>query len=289
MKYDARKLSTAEKAKLRKEAVRRVLEGQPVKEVTKHYGLGDKTIFKWLKKARESGLGSLEPIPRSGRNRTLSTSEERVLRKWLLMYPPSHFGYAAPLWNAVLVKEFIQTKLQIELSSSSVHRLLHRLALAPRRERTAKGRPGTALLEPWQSLGFEGLNKLARKRSAKSFWLTERSFAASKIIDVPQAESKELRFLCIASGAGGFRYSGVSGLRFEADFMAFIRTFAEANKENAFLFVMPGLLPENTNFESIKAQLPPTIELILTTSSEAEQERDGLSSDRECEQKQYEN
>ncbi len=53
MKFDARQLSTDEKSLLRRIAVQRVLNGEPAAEVTRSYGLGAKTIFKWLHIVRE--------------------------------------------------------------------------------------------------------------------------------------------------------------------------------------------------------------------------------------------
>ncbi len=60
MKYDARKLSREEQALLRRLAAQRVLNGESPKDVTLSYGLGAKTIFKWVKIAKENGLGEVK-------------------------------------------------------------------------------------------------------------------------------------------------------------------------------------------------------------------------------------
>ena len=56
MKYDARKISTEEQHLLRKIAVQRVFDGETAAEVTRSFGLGARTIFTWLKIAREKGV-----------------------------------------------------------------------------------------------------------------------------------------------------------------------------------------------------------------------------------------
>ena len=56
MKNDARKYTTEEKHLLRKIAVQRVLNGEVAAEVGRSYGLGARTIYKWLRMAREHGL-----------------------------------------------------------------------------------------------------------------------------------------------------------------------------------------------------------------------------------------
>jgi transposase len=56
MKYDARKISTQEQHLIRKLAVQRVFDGESAAEVTRSFGLGSKTIFTWLKIAKEKGI-----------------------------------------------------------------------------------------------------------------------------------------------------------------------------------------------------------------------------------------
>jgi transposase len=84
MKYDARKLSTDEQVLLRRLAVQRVLDGESPTAVTRRYGLGDKTIFKWVKLAKEKGLNALAPKPRPGRGRALSDFEAQEVKRWIL-------------------------------------------------------------------------------------------------------------------------------------------------------------------------------------------------------------
>ncbi len=61
MKTDGHKLSIQEKAFIRRISVKRVLDGEMPCNVTASYGLRPKSIFRWLKKAREEGIDSLEP------------------------------------------------------------------------------------------------------------------------------------------------------------------------------------------------------------------------------------
>ena len=89
MKFDARKLSTEEQMLLRRLAVQRVItDGESPAEVTKSYGLGKKTIFKWLKVAKEKGIDSLAPKPRAGRNRKLTDFEAEEVKRWILNGDP---------------------------------------------------------------------------------------------------------------------------------------------------------------------------------------------------------
>lgn len=84
MKYDARKLSTDEQTLLRRLAAQRVLDGESPVAAIRGYGLGDKTIFKWVKLAKEKGLNALAAKPRPGRGRALSNFEAQEVTRWIL-------------------------------------------------------------------------------------------------------------------------------------------------------------------------------------------------------------
>lgn len=84
MKYDARKISTKEQHLIRKLVVQRVYDGESVAEVTCNFGLGSKTVFRWLKVVREKGIEALSSKASSGRNRSLSRLEEQEVKRWIL-------------------------------------------------------------------------------------------------------------------------------------------------------------------------------------------------------------
>ena len=84
-KYDARKLSANEQALLRQMAVSRVLKGEPVSQVTQAYGLGDKTIYKWLRMYRESGIDALSVCAKQGRRKQLAREQYGCAKVWSLV------------------------------------------------------------------------------------------------------------------------------------------------------------------------------------------------------------
>jgi len=93
MKNDARKLSTEEQHLVRKIAVQRVHDGESAVEVTRSFGLGSRTIFTWLRLAREKGIEALAPKARTGRDRTLSDLEEQEIKRWIIGGDPRQHGF----------------------------------------------------------------------------------------------------------------------------------------------------------------------------------------------------
>ena len=133
MNHDARKISTEEQALLRRLAVQRVLQGESPKSVTESYGLGQKTIFTWLKVARENGLDALAPKPRLGRGRSLTDFEEQEVKRWVLSGDPRQYGFDFGLWTCQIVADLIFEQLGVELSVSDVGKVLHHLGLTPQK------------------------------------------------------------------------------------------------------------------------------------------------------------
>ena len=123
MKYDARKLSTKEQALIRRLAVQRVFDGERPCDITKAYGLSDKVIFKWIKKAKETGLDSLAPLPRCGRSRTLTIKEEQEVGSWIIGSDPRQYGFDFGLWTRKIIADLIEDRLGVTLSLNSVGRL----------------------------------------------------------------------------------------------------------------------------------------------------------------------
>lgn len=175
MKNDARKLSTDEQALLRRLAAQQVLEGESPGDVTRRYGLGDKTIFKWVKIAREKGLDALAPKPRSGRNRALTEFEAEEVKRWILSGDPRQYNFDFGLWTRQIVAHLIEDRFGIVLGLTAVGDLLHRQGLTPQKPmRRAYERDDEAITQ-WKNNTYPEIKKEAKKQGAEIFWLDEAS------------------------------------------------------------------------------------------------------------------
>lgn len=175
MKNDARKLSTNEQALLRRLAAQRVLDGESPKDVTHSYGLGDKTIFKWVKIAKERGLDALAPKPRPGRGRALTEFEAEEVKRWILSGDPRQYGFDFGLWTRQIVADLIEDRFSITLGLTAVGDLLHRQGLTPQKPmRRAYERDDEQITE-WKEKTYPEIKKNAKKQGAEIFWLDEAS------------------------------------------------------------------------------------------------------------------
>jgi len=175
MKNDARQLSTSEQALMRRLAVQRVLDGEKPSAVTQSYRLGEKTIFKWLKIAKEQGIDALAPKPRLGRTRALTEFESAEVKRWILSGDPRQYGFDFGLWTRQIVSDLIVKHLGIRLGLTAVGELLHREGLTPQKPMRRAYERDDAAIKIWLDEIYPDIKKSAKKQGAEVFWLDEAS------------------------------------------------------------------------------------------------------------------
>ena len=228
MKYDARQLSTEEQSLLRRLAVQRVLDGEPAAVVTRSYGLGDKTIYKWLKTAKEKGLEALAPKPRPGRGRALSDFEAEEVKRWILSGDPRQYGFDFGLWTRQIVSDLINDRLNIRLGLTAVGDLLHRVGLTPQKPMRRAYERDDPEIKKWKEETYPSIKKSAKKQGAEIFWLDEASIRSDDPLmrtwglkgQTPivktSGQRQGVNAISAISNSGGFWYQ-VYTERFNAD------------------------------------------------------------------------
>lgn len=228
MKTDFRKLSTKEQHLIRKIAVQRVLDGESAIEVSRSLGLGEKTIFPWLKRAREAGIEGLAPIARTGRNRKLSPTEELEVKRRIVGKDPRQFGFDFGLWTGQIVSDLIFERFQVKLSVTSTGELLHRLGLTPQKPLRRAYERDEQAVKKWVENVYPKVKKYAKNKGSEIFWLDEatirsddplqRTWGEKGHTPVVQTSSKRQAINAISalSNSGGFWYHVFQG-RFTAD------------------------------------------------------------------------
>ncbi|WP_299946215.1 IS630 family transposase [uncultured Microbulbifer sp.] len=228
MKYDARKLSTEEQHLIRKIAVQRVFDGESAAEVTRSLGLGGRTIFSWLKTAREKGINALAPKARPGRGRKLSPTEEQEVKRWGIGGDPRQYGFDFGLWTRQIVSDLVREKFGIELSVTSVGELLHRLGLTPQKPLRRAYERDEEAVKKWVKDGYPKVKEYAKKTGAEIFWLVEASIRSDDPLQRMWGERgktpivktsgqwQSINAISALSNKGGFWYHIYSG-KFTAD------------------------------------------------------------------------
>lgn len=228
MKTDFRKLSTEEQFLIRKIAVQRVFDGEAATSVTRSLGLGTKTIYGWLKVAREAGFDALAPKKRTGRNRKLCPIEEQEVKRWIIGHDPRQFGFDFGLWTRQIVSDLIKDRFDIELSITSTGELLHRLGLTPQKPLRRAYERDEEAVKQWVEDVYPKVKEYAKKQCAEIFWLDEASIRSDDPLQRTWGEKgktpvvktsgqrQSINAISALSNTGGFWYHVYQG-KFTAD------------------------------------------------------------------------
>ena len=123
-------------AKVRRRAVEAVREGVPTGTVAKVNGVSRITVFRWVQRFDLEGNQGLQRKSGSGRPRKLEELTEEELSE-IVLQKASDFGYETDLWTVGRVRQVIQERFDIRLSSNTVWRRLRDAGLTyqkPERE-----------------------------------------------------------------------------------------------------------------------------------------------------------
>lgn len=212
MKFDARKLSTLEQTSLRKHAVQLVLSGQSPHKVTRLLGLGDKTIYRWLRDNKQNGMKALEPKKRTGRARTLDEKKSKDLIHCILHQNPMHFGFNSLFWTRSIISELINIKHNIPVGLTSVSHLLNRYGIYPQRLINDVYADEKYNVSVWIKQDYSKIKILARKHRAMILWLDSIDTLMPDVLDYSLNNANcdslhphdEKRFILLTQHRGGF-------------------------------------------------------------------------------------
>jgi transposase len=106
--------SPAELEHRRQLAVRRSLEGYSADEIAEFLDVTPRTVWRWLARFHEQGPEGLSSRPVPGRPPKLTTTQEKVVRRWLTEDPTTH-GFTTELWTGPRLAELIRQEYGIRL------------------------------------------------------------------------------------------------------------------------------------------------------------------------------
>jgi len=172
-KTDARKLSRDAQEALRQRVILAVVEdGIQQKEAVKLFRVSQAAISKWMKVYKKTGLRGLRK-KRQGRPK-----ESGKLKGWQASWVvrtitdkcPEQLKFPWGLWTREAIQELIRWKFGIELSISSVSRLLKKWGFTPQKPiRRAYERNPKAIAE-WMVKTYPKIHAQAKKESAIIHW-----------------------------------------------------------------------------------------------------------------------
>jgi transposase len=95
-------------------AVQRVLEGYSTEEVAEILGVDPRSVRRWVAAYHRDGGQGLRSRPTPGRPPKLTTTQEKIIRRWLADKPTDH-GFATDLWTGPRLAALIHQEFGIRL------------------------------------------------------------------------------------------------------------------------------------------------------------------------------
>lgn len=135
-KIDVRKLSASAIEEKRRQAVKLRSKGLTRAEIGDIVGVHADTVGRWLKVYRSGGAKALT-LKRRGRGegsgRRLDKDQERKVQRLLIDKTPEQLKLPYALWTRESVREWVQSRLGIDLPIRTVGHYLKRWGMTPRK------------------------------------------------------------------------------------------------------------------------------------------------------------
>jgi transposase len=185
LKIDARKLSTDELLKKRKQVIDLYLADIAKMKIVEQSGMTWPAVNVAINLYKEGGVENLVPDHRGkklGTGRVLSDSQEDEIRNILYRKRPWQVGLKLPnreialrLWNRDAVKEFIHQKYDIALSDRAVCKYLERwgFPLMKKNQRPIKRCKRT--IQKWLQENYLELKQRSEITGSQIFWVSRRT------------------------------------------------------------------------------------------------------------------
>ncbi len=173
MKIDGRKLDHKTLEFIRKNAVKRVLEGESPEDVIESLGLHRSCIYDWISLYQDGGWPALCAKEIEGRPRKLSAEQEQWVYDTVTTSNPLQMKFKFALWTRAMIRTLIKGEFGIELSLPSISRLLKRVGLSCQKPLVRAYQKNPGLVEEWIQEDYPKIKTLAKKEGAEIFFADE--------------------------------------------------------------------------------------------------------------------
>jgi transposase len=131
----------------RRLAVQRVLEGYSTEEVADFLGVDPSTVRRWVASFRDRGEQGLISRPIPGRPPKLTSTQEKIIRRWLGESPTRH-GFETELWTAPRLASLIRGEFAVQLHPKYLSSWLRARGFSPQKpQRVPRERDPVAIAE----------------------------------------------------------------------------------------------------------------------------------------------
>jgi transposase len=142
----------------RRLAAQRVLEGYSTQEVADFLGVDPSSVRRWVAALRDRGDSGLVARPASGRPPKLTTTQEKIVRRWLGDSPSEH-GFDTELWTAPRLGRLIEEEFGIRLNPRYLSAWLRDRGFTPQKPQRAPRERDPKAIAAWLESDWPRIKK----------------------------------------------------------------------------------------------------------------------------------
>ncbi len=233
----------------RADAVKSVQRGEEPRVVSRVMNIPLNTLYDWLVRYRSGGWHALRDGSRSGRPKKVSGAVLKWLYNAITTGDPRQRQFEFCLWNRRIVKSMLKKVHAIELSLSSISRLLAQLGLSAQRPVYKAYQQDKSAVKEWLEETYPGLFARAKKLKAMIYFADEASFRSDshrgttwgKIGETPIVDEHRGRFgiNCISavSSKGEMKFKCFEGRMNSEGFIAFLKALLSDSEKPIFVVI----------------------------------------------------
>jgi transposase len=166
--YMRRNASPAELEHLRFLAVRRVLEGRSTEEVAEFLEVTPRSVQRWMLAFFKHGWEGLIASEVPGRPRKLTTTQEKIVFRWL-QDPPTQFGFTTELWTCRRLAQLIEEEWGIRFNPEYLPRWLRARDFTPQKPQRVPRQRDPDVIAKWLATEWPRIKKKRFARWRTSF------------------------------------------------------------------------------------------------------------------------
>jgi transposase len=164
--------SPAELERRRVLAVQRVEEDYSTQEVADFLSVDPSSVRRWVAAFRHDGLAGLLARPAPGRPPALTTTQEKIVRRWLADNPTEH-GFATELWTAGRLGLLIEEEFGTRFHPHYLSAWLRQRGYTPQLPRRVPRERDEAAIVRWLAEDWPRIKRKARRRGASLVFMDE--------------------------------------------------------------------------------------------------------------------
>lgn len=146
-------------------AVQRVCEGYATQEVGDFLGVNPRTVRRWLADVNQHGLTGLAARPAPGRPAKLTTTQEKIVCRWLADNPTDH-GFATQLWTAPRLGLLIAQEFGVAFHPDYLGCWLRQRGYTPQLPRRVPRERDERAIARWLAEDWPRIKRKAQRRDA---------------------------------------------------------------------------------------------------------------------------